>query len=264
MKQITQIGSSEQEAILLALQKLGTTRDQVDVEVLQEGKKGFLGIGARPFEIRVTMKEQEQNIVAATNADSTVLENEVEEREAKTIVEPEQTIENGEVTKQVTFEEVSEEQQESSIDTIEDAKAYLIDVSKEMGIIDLSITTEVQGKYVSFMLESEKAAFLIGKRGQTLNALQQLTQLVLNKSSKSYLQARLDVENYRERRQQALEILADRMADKAIRTGKRVQLEPMPNSERKIIHNQLANRIDIETYSEGKDPNRYIIIEPIK
>ena len=265
MKQITQIGSSVEEAILLALQKLGTTREQVDVEVLQEGKKGFLGIGARPFEVRVAVKEQEVAIVEVPTADFTNQMSEVEEARTDTIAQTEQKIENGEVTKQVTFEEVSEEQnKEQQNDPIEEAKAYLIDVSKGMGIADLSITTSIEGKYVLFMLESDKAAYLIGKRGQTLNALQQLTQLVLNKSSKSYLLARLDVENYRERRQQALEVLADRMADKAIRTGKKVQLEPMPNSERKIIHNQLANRIDIETYSEGKDPNRYIIIEPIK
>lgn len=252
MKQITQIGSSVKEAIQLALQKLGTTREQVDVEVLQEGKKGFLGFGARPFEVRVIVKEQ------AVEAEQPAIEvaSENVERSAA---------ENGEITKHVTLQEPSQEQQqEEEIDPIEEAKAYLRDIAVEMGIQDLSITTTVEGKYVYFSLESEKAAYLIGKRGQTLNALQQLTQLILNKSSKSFLLARLDVENYRERREQALEILADRMADKAVRTGKKVQLEPMPSSERKVIHNQLANRIDIETYSEGVEPNRYLVIEPLK
>ena len=87
---------------------------------------------------------------------------------------------------------------------------------------------------------------------------------MLNKNSKSFLLAKLDVENYRERRQVALEQLAERMADKAIRTRKRVQFEPMPSYERKIIHNALANRLDIETYSEGTEPNRYLVIEPVK
>ena len=117
---------------------------------------------------------------------------------------------------------------------------------------------------VYFNLESEKAALLIGKRGSTLNALQQLTQLVLNKTAKTYLNLRLDVENYRERRQVALEQLAERMADKALRTGRKVSLEPMPSYERKIIHNALANRVDVETYSEGTEPNRHLVIEPVK
>lgn len=248
MKQLTQIGSSVEEAIQLALQKLGTTRDQVDVEVLQEGKKGFLGFGARPFEVRVTEKEQ---VIIPEPAAPVVVEEPVEEP----------TVENGDITGQVTRQEPAQEQE---VDPIEEAKAYLTDIAQGMGIEDLSISHTVEGKYVLFTLESEKAAYLIGKRGQTLNALQQLTQLVLNKSSKSFLLARLDVENYRERREQALEVLAERMADKAVRTGKMVQLEPMLSSERKIIHNQLANRIDIETYSEGVEPNRYLVIEPIK
>lgn len=253
MKQITQIGSSVEEAIQLALQKLGTTRDQVDVEVLQEGKKGFLGFGARPFEVRVTVKEVEVPVEAPTS--TLPVEDEVVQQ---TIIE------NGEITEQVTLQQPSEETQQEQIDPIEEAKAYLVGIAQGMGIQDLSISTAVEGKYVLFTLESEKAAYLIGKRGQTLNALQQLTQLVLNKNSTSFLLARLDVENYRERREQALEILADRMADKAIRTGKKVQLEPMPSSERKVIHNQLANRLDIETYSEGAEPNRYLVIEPLK
>lgn len=253
MKQLTQIGSSVEDAIQLALQKLGTTREQVDVEVLQEGKKGFLGFGARPSEVRVTMKEQ--------------IAERVEETAVEELAQPEpteqQAIENGEITESVTLEEPVQ-QVEQQIDPVEEAKAYLTDIAQGMGVQDLVIETTLKGKYVYFSLESEKAAYLIGKRGQTLNALQQLTQLVLNKSSNSFLLARLDVENYRERREQALEILADRMADKAVRTGKTVQLEPMPSSERKVIHNQLANRLDIETYSEGVEPNRYLVIEPLK
>ena len=98
----------------------------------------------------------------------------------------------------------------------------------------------IEGKYVNFQLESEKAALLIGKRGQTLNALQQLAQLVANKSTDQFKVVRIDVGDYRDRREQSLEQLADRMADKAIRTGRKVQLEPMPAYERKVIHNALS------------------------
>ena len=101
------------------------------------------------------------------------------------------------------------------------------DIAKQMNIDDLSITQKIEGKYVYLHLDSKKAALLIGKRGQTLNALENLTQLVINKYSNSYLMLKLDVGNYRERRKETLEQLAERVADKAIRTGIKQDLEPM-------------------------------------
>ena len=147
---------------------------------------------------------------------------------------------------------------------INETKAYVSEIAKAMGIDDLVIKHEMDGKYLSFQLESKKAAFLIGKRGQTLNALQQLAQFVTNNTSDQFKVVRLDVGDYRERREQSLEQFAERMADQAVRNGRKVQLEPMPSYERKVIHNALSNRLDIETYSEGTDPNRYLVIEPIK
>jgi len=264
VKQITQIGATVNEAVSLALQKLGKTRDQVDVEVLKEGKKGFLGFGARAAEIRVTVKE---DVLAVIEEDKITQQDEPVE-ETTEVVSIQQFVEDkpvdvvdGEEPVQVVNDDQPKMQEQ---DPIEEAKAYLTNIALEMGIQDLQIHTESQGKYVLLKLESEKAAFLIGKRGQTLNALQQLTQLVLNKSAKSFMLVKLDVEDYRERRQVALEQLAERMADKAIRTRKKVAFEPMPSYERKIIHNALANRLDIETYSEGVEPNRYLVIEPLK
>ena len=254
MKQTTQIGATVEEAISLALQKLGHTREQVDVEVLQEGKKGFLGFGARNAEVRVTVKEiVQQQVDQETTSDSA---SDVEEL---TIVE--ETIENEPVSANED-QPIHHEQQQ--VDPIEEAKEYLTNIALGMGITDLTIDHETDGKHVSFKLSSEKAALLIGKRGLTLNALQHLTQLILNKTAKSFMILQMDVEDYRERRQAALEQLALRMADKAIRTRKPVSFEPMASYERKIIHNALANRIDIETHSEGVEPNRYLVIEPVK
>lgn len=249
VKQITQIGATTQEAISLALQKLGKTLEQVDVEVLQEGKKGFLGFGSRPAEVRVTLKE---TVDVHFTVDNTLKESTDIASTAVPIV-------------QVSEVQMDEKQQvENESNPIEDATSYLLDIAKQMGIEDLQVNVETEGKYTIFKLESEKAALLIGKRGQTLNSLQQLTQLVINKSAKTYMLVKLDVENYRERRQEALELLANRMADKAVRLNNRVEFEPMPSYERKIIHNALSNRLDIETYSEGNEPNRYLVIEPIK
>lgn len=265
MKQLTQIGATTHEAISLALQKLGKTREQVDVEVLQEGKKGFLGFGSRAAEVRVTVKEVQV----------TQVEVDRQQEKAEDIVEAAAVVEvidneSSQVSEQpIDIEAVQEnvlegKKEDSSEYPIEEAKAYLTSIAANMDIQDLKIETTREGKYVLFQLESEKAALLIGKRGQTLNSLQQLTQLVLNKSAKQFLLVKIDVENYRERRQVALEQLADRMADKALRLNQRMEFEPMQSYERKIIHNQLANRLDIETYSEGTEPNRYLVIEPVR
>ncbi|MEK4701791.1 RNA-binding cell elongation regulator Jag/EloR [Solibacillus sp. FSL R7-0668] len=252
MKQTTQIGATVEEAISLALQKLGHSREQVDVEVLQEGKKGFLGFGARNAEVCVTVKESIQQ----------------QESEAVLVKEtPEKEVEIEEAVKQelISVHDVQLMEQEiAQVDPIEAAKNYLMSIALEMGVTDLAIEHTSDGKNVSFKLSSEKAALLIGKRGLTLNGLQQLTQLILNKSAKSFMILQMDVEDYRERRQVALEQLAARMADKAIRTRKPVAFEPMASYERKIIHNALANRLDIETHSEGTEPNRYLVIEPVK
>ena len=250
MKQITQLGATIEEAISIALQQLNTTREQVEVEVLQEAKKGFLGFGARQAQVRVTVKEAEISQVEIEKPENTVEMNAVQE----TVIEQPVTETKEDASALVEVEE----------DPIESAKEYLVSIANEMGVDDLSIITKKHGKNILFKLESEKAALLIGKRGATLNALQQLVQLVINKSSKSFLMVKLDVEDYRERRQKALEQLAERMADKAIYSGRKVSLEPMPSYERKVIHNALANRVDIETYSEGTEPNRHLVIEPVR
>lgn len=258
MKQITQTGASTEEAISLALQKLGTTRAQVEVEVLQEAKKGFLGFGTRPAEVRVTVKEVQIEQPATTKLEEVVqVEAEQLEKIEAPLNQPEANENVDEVEELLTEEEVK-------IDPMSVAKDYVNSIAKEMGIEDLKIHSKTEGKNLFLKLESEKAALLIGKRGSTLNAIQQLTQLVVNKSAKSFLLVKLDVEDYRERRQASLEQLAERMADRAVRTGKKVSLEPMPSYERKVIHNALANRIDIETYSEGVEPNRHLVIEPLK
>ncbi|MED3763627.1 RNA-binding cell elongation regulator Jag/EloR [Ureibacillus terrenus] len=252
MKQITQTGATKEEAIALALQKLGVTQDQVEIEVLQEVRKGFLGFGARPAEVRVTVIEQQVDEIETSGEPSVI-----EEKSDEIPVKDEAVNEDAE-------EKTLSEDVEGEPDPVLIAEQYLKDVANAMGIHDLKVEAEKEGKTIHFKLESERAALLIGKHGSNLNALQQLTQLVVSKNIKSYVTVRLDVENYRERRQEALEKLAQKMADKAIRTGKKVALEPMPSYERKIIHNALANRLDVETYSEGEEPNRHLIIEPVK
>jgi spoIIIJ-associated protein len=253
VNQITQTGTTTEKAISAALVKLGTTIEKVTVNVLTEGKKGFLGFGSRLAEVQVTLKD-EKPIEQVDQVVSAEPESEPEPTEAQA---------EGEVAP--VQEKIVLENSESTRGlAVEETKTYLKQIAKDMKIDDLTIETVRDGKYVTLRLESKKAAVLIGKRGQTLNALQQLSQLVANKYSNQFLMIQLDVENYRERRQESLEQLADRMADKAIRTGKKVEFEPMPSYERKVIHHALSRRLDIETVSVGTDPNRYLVIEPLK
>lgn len=150
-----------------------------------------------------------------------------------------------------------------TIDPIEEAKKFLSSVCEQMNAPS-SIEVTHEGKNVQFTLTGDKIALLIGKRGQTLNSLQYLTQLVANRYSDQYLTIVLDAENYRKRRTETLVRLAERLAQKALKTGKDVALEPMPSYERKVIHSALADNTSIKTFSSGTDPHRHIVISPIK
>lgn len=254
MKRITQTGLTVEDAISAALEKLQISREEATIHVIQTEKKGFFGFGAKEAEVEVTVNEaaappaeEKKPVVEAAEAEPAAAEEQASSK-------PEEILEE-------LVEEASEELNERAI---EETKNYIQTIAKGMKIDDLQITHQRKGKQVSFYLESEKVAMLIGKRGNTLNSLQQLAQLVANKHSDQFMIVELDAENYRERRQETLEQLADRMADKAIRTGGRVQFEPMPSYERKVIHQALSRRLDIDTYSEGKEPNRYLVIEPLR
>lgn len=250
MNQITQTAPTKNEAINVALEKLGVTRQEVSITIVDEGKKGFFGFGAKPAVVQVTVLKNEEVI------EEVKIEKEVEIIEVPEIVEDSTSdiVNIGEI-------EYIEGTNEHAI---EEATQYIHEIAKEMNIDDLTINKRQEGKFIHLHLDSKKAALLIGKRGQTLNALENLTQLVANKFSNSFMIIKVDVGNYRERRKETLEQLADRMADKVVSTGKKEKLEPMSSYERKIIHNALSTRLDIETYSVGTDPNRYLVIEPIK
>ncbi len=147
------------------------------------------------------------------------------------------------------------------IDPVEEALNFLQQVVDSMGVT-AKIEVIKNGKNVMFNITGEKLAILIGKRGQTLNSLQYLTQLVVNRHSSQYLNIMIDAENYRGRREDTLVQLAERLASKAIRIKQDVPLEPMPSYERKVIHTALLNNKKVKTFSAGTDPNRHIVISP--
>ncbi|AWI14075.1 RNA-binding cell elongation regulator Jag/EloR [Caldifermentibacillus hisashii] len=148
-----------------------------------------------------------------------------------------------------------------NVDPVMEAKQFLTDVCKQMDV-EVNIESTIDGKYVYFQLNSDKTGLLIGKRGQTLNALQILTQVVLNRFSEEFMNVILNAENYREKREETLVLLANRLANKVIKEKKEISLEPMPSFERKIIHAALADNEKIKTYSVGTDPHRHLVISP--
>ncbi len=148
-------------------------------------------------------------------------------------------------------------------DAAEEAVTFLQDVTKNMGVsIEIDQVQTKDGLLLN--LKGEGIGMLIGKRGQTLDSLQYLVNLVANKYSEQYMRIVLDAENYRERRKEALEQLAKRLGNKAVRTRKEVILEPMNALERKIIHTALQGVKGVKTYSEGVEPNRRIVVAPGK
>ena len=147
-------------------------------------------------------------------------------------------------------------------DAIESAKEFLQKVLQNMDIkAEIEVTRE-DDRNVIFNITGEKMGLLIGKRGQTVNSLQYLTQLAANRHSKHYITVILNPEDYRERRKETLIQLAERLACKAVHLGEPVSLEPMPNYERKIIHTALSHNRKVATVSQGEEPIRYVMIQP--
>lgn len=144
-------------------------------------------------------------------------------------------------------------------DPIEEATAFLIDVFRTMHI-EASIDSQETHDGTRMNVSGKELGILIGRRGQTLDSLQYLTNIVANRYSTSHVRIVLDAESFRDRRKQTLEELSDRLAKRVIRTRKEVVLEPMSPQERKVIHSQLQNHPNVKTYSKGEDPNRRVVI----
>ncbi|RSL29617.1 protein jag [Salibacterium salarium] len=147
------------------------------------------------------------------------------------------------------------------IDPVEEGLHFLQQVIAAMGV-HVDVEVQDRGKETVFSLEGEDLGVMIGKRGKTLDSLQYLVNLAANRHADRYARIVLDAENYRKRRQEALEQLANRLALKAKRTGEKIFLEPMVARERKIIHAALQKNNEIQTYSDGAEPRRYVVIAP--
>ena len=203
MKSFEATGKTYEEALMAGLTQMALPSDKVEVKVLEEGTKGFLGIGAKPYKLLLTKKD----------------------------------------TPAIRAEE------------------FLKNVTELMGLeVSFDIRDEEDALMIDMMGENQGS--LIGHRGETLDALQYLTSLQVNKGGKEYRRVTLDTEGYRAKREQTLIALAGRMANKVHKSGRRMMLEPMNPYERRILHATLQDHPYVTTHSEGDEPNRRVVIAP--
>jgi len=259
MNTITVSAKTVDEAITEACVQLGLTSTSIEVEVIEKGSAGFLGIGAKQAVIKAWKKEdkkapkKEKQKKEAPKKENPIKEEKVEpvkEKVSENVVEE-------------IVEEVPEKEEtlaEVEPQTIEACITFLKDVLKTMDM-EVSITSEIdEDGALSINMEGENMGILIGKRGQTLDSLQYLTNRVANKMQEGYVRVKLDTENYRARRKETLENLAKNIAHKVKRTRRSVALEPMNPYERRIIHSALQGDKAVSTHSEGDEPYRKVVV----
>lgn len=215
-------------AIEEALKELNTTKENVDIEIIDEGSKGFLGIGAKDAVVKVTLKNETKKEAPLKPA-----EKKAEQKVNK----------------------------KTGGNPADEAKKFLEDIFAAMKL-DVTITAKQEGDTVKVDLVGDNMGIVIGKRGDTLDSLQYLTSLVVNQRSEDYIKVSIDTENYREKRSEALLSLSNRLAEKVEKTGRKFTLEPMNPYERRIIHANLQDNEAVTTYSIGQEPYRKVVIAP--
>ena len=280
-------GVDVETAVDLALKELKISRDEADIEVLEESSNGFLGIGSKLARVRVTARETEpQTREKATFDDIDAIlaglpENsaqklpdevraeydkfEAEEREDARAREKARSKEKSRSKSKKRYSLSLEDTMLYEVKKLDPAKdhpleKFLRDIAEQMGV-DLDFSVKAGDELVFVEITGKDTGTIIGKRGSTLDAVQCLASYVVNKDSDKYIRVILDAENYRAKREKTLVNLANRLAGKVERTGRPTTLEPMNPYERKVIHCTLQNHPSVKTRSEGKDPYRKVIIE---
>ena len=276
IKFIDMTGKTEDEAIRRALEQLGLERDDVSVEILERAKSGFLGIGGSPATVRVSYddgqpepkpepvkpepksaapKAEKKPVDCAEVLQKEVRAREKQEREAKRgerRAEPK--AEKAPREPAVLGEEIRDEKSEQ-IRTFLSGLLEHMDAKAEVKVY------EVEKNRYKVILEGEKLGALIGRRGETLDAIQQLTNYSINRGGESKrARVQIDAENYREKREESLERLAQKVAGKVVKYRRNVTLEPMNAYERHVIHTALQDTQYITTFSIGTEPNRRVVV----
>lgn len=254
-------------AVAEGLEKLGISREEAVVHVVEQPSSGLFGLIHKKMAV-VDISAPDEEVPEETVEEAPAAEIPAEEAKEETPAEAPQAEEAAEeVKEEAPAEEKKAEREEPTFDpeeqkkVAEEAKTFLAGVFAGM---HLAVTMECRmtEERIMINLVGDGLGILIGKHGQTLDALQYLTNLAAGKSFRHHYFILLDVENYRERRQDTLEALARRLAGKVKRTGEEIRLEPMAAGERRIIHLALQDDHAVSTDSEGEAPYRYVVIRP--
>ena len=233
IKTLEKSARTEELAIAEALKELGMDRDDVSVEILERAKSGFLGIGASPAVIRVSYECPDEEPVLVPAAVEAVVE------------EP-------------AAEIVDENPDYAQI------RKFLTGLLERMGVkAEMEISPRANGG-INVNLTGNSMGAIIGRRGETLDAIQHLTNYVVNKGSEKHLHISVDAECYRSKREESLTRLAEKMAEKAIKYKRSMALEPMNSYERHVIHTALQNYEGVTTSSTGLEPNRRVVVSYVK
>ena len=264
---ITVSAKTLDDAITEALVQLGVTSDRLDYIVVEKGSEGFLGIGRKQAVIKARRKREEKPVeetVEESKVETPVKEEVKPEKktEKKPAKEHSHTKKNVREEKPEVKSEPKKEVELAKVEpqTIETCEKFIYDVMNAMGMDDVKVTSVVDEEgALSINMEGSNMGILIGKRGQTLDSLQYLTNRVANKMQDGYVRVKLDTEDYRRRRKETLENLAKNIASKVKRTRKTVSLEPMNPYERRIIHSALQSDPAVSTHSEGEEPYRGVV-----
>ena len=281
MSYIDVTGKTEDEAIRKGLEQLGMDRDDVSVEILERAKSGFLGIGSNPARVRLTYGPEEAPVAEPAPVVKPVVQKPAEEKKPERPAAPKaadkpQRSENAQRgdraprpprTDKPQRAERPEKKDIPAIDLPlcedENAQRIVTFVSGLLEHMDSAAQVKVyeveKGRY-KVILEGEKLGQLIGRRGETLDAIQQLTNYAVNTGSDKRIRIQMDAENYRAKREQRLESLANQVAAKVAKYRRSVTLEPMNAYERHVIHAALQDVKGVTTYSIGTEPNRRVVV----
>jgi len=249
---LEKIAPNIEEAVALGLSELGLDKAAVDVEVLDEGSRGLLGIGGRQARVRLTVKGA-QSVPAAG------LPEKPEKPETPPVTPEPKSIEGAEAT-EADFSVLDDNLLFVSRQTV----AELLEKMKVPARIEVRYgdPDEEGQRPVLVDIHGDDLGVLIGRRAEILNAMQYIVNLIVSKQVEHWVQVVVDVEGYRARRDGQLRQMANRMADQAIKTGRRQVLEPMPASERRVVHLELRDHPNVSTQSIGEEPARKVTIVP--
>ena len=255
-KYIDVTGRTEDEAVANALAQLGLDRDDVSVEILERAKSGFLGIGASPAKVRVSYGEEEEVVVEEPKK----AEVKKEVKKAAAPKAEEKPAKTEEVKEEAPVAAAAPCEGEATDAKAEEIRTFLTGLLSHLESNAVIKIYEAEKGHYKIYLEGDKLGQLIGRRGETLDAIQQLTNYSVNRGSDKRVRIHIDAENYREKREKSLESLAVKVAGKVTRYRRNVTLEPMNAYERHVIHTALQEYPGVTTYSTGTEPNRRVIV----